>query len=145
MPKEQQRRIYELERTVTKAIANPIRSFETRATLDSRNNRKTFSQNSSTIVNRKSFADSHRNSHRDSEAESQGNIYPTLRLNSQVNSQKDSKSMKPSVVKDSLQDTPESVKSKLSYVGKVKPEKAANIGMFDRIMVCESVEELVET
>lgn len=45
--------------------------------------------------------------------------------------------------KGSLQDTPESIKSKISCVNKIKPEKGTMIGMFDRIDVCESVEEAV--
>ena len=48
----------------------------------------------------------------------------------------------PLMKENSLQDTPESVKSKLSGVSaKLKPEKNVGIGMFDRINICESIVE----
>lgn len=35
-----------------------------------------------------------------------------------------------------MQDTPESVKSKISATSKIKADKDVSIGMFDRINVC---------
>lgn len=37
---------------------------------------------------------------------------------------------------DHMQDTPESVKSKISATSKIKADKDVSIGMFDRINVC---------
>lgn len=71
--KEQIRKIYDIEKEIKKVLCNPLKSFETRATFDSKN-RSTFSQNSSiSLFNQVSFNESGKNSFINSEKERESN------------------------------------------------------------------------